>query len=509
MAGIGFVLERIVERRGIRGLARVAVVGVLVVAGPWLITSVTLGVVGALAASRGMDLSLFFAVIIYVFAGSLIITSGYHYRVTRITADLLYQKRYRVMLQRFGRAATVSAGIGAVLGVGIALLGSLPATVAAATTAVAIAVSVSWVAMLMVSLLTRFRAIVGAYAAGGLVTVGGAVVLAPQAYTPEAVAVVSLVSFAAGTVVVTVILSVTVARTLTARDNLRRTAGALRPAGERASTQESPRDSRADSRTDSPRDQASARPVTVRELARERGAAPRGSEGVVTLPVQTLRRIGRIGVSLTLILWVDKLIFWVAYGLPVAGTTLRLLPTYDILVFVSQLFLVPAMVFFVVRVETTTYRGVRTILRAVRGETYREVERAKQDLFHRLNRLFTTQAGLALTIVVVAWVLSPDVAPRNPAVFVRVTIAAQLYFLMYSSVVTLLYISDYRGALTVAALVLAVAVVGSIITVTVGTVDHVGYSYLAAGAIGAIIARSVRNSRLVVVDRYLLTRALM
>ncbi|MFW5828034.1 MAG: exopolysaccharide Pel transporter PelG, partial [Alkalispirochaeta sp.] len=113
MAGIGFVLERIVERRGIRGLARVAVVGVLVVAGPWLITSVTLGVVGGIAAARGMDLTLFFAVTIYVFAGSLVLTSGYHYRVTRVTADLLYQKRYGVILQWFRRAATVSAAIGA------------------------------------------------------------------------------------------------------------------------------------------------------------------------------------------------------------------------------------------------------------------------------------------------------------------------------------------------------------------------------------------------------------
>lgn len=446
-----------------------AVVVVLVVAGPWLITSVTLGVVGAIAASRGMDLNLFFAVIIYVFAASLLTTSGYHYRVTRITADLLYQKRYRAMQQWFRRAATVSAGIGAVLGVGIALLGSLPVTVAAATIAVAIAVSVSWIAMLMVSLLTRFRAIVGAYIAGGVVTVGGTVGFAPQAFTPEAVAVLSLSAFAVGTLVVTAVLSVTVVRTLTARDTLRRNAKAQRPSRD----------------------------------------TPAPTQDVVTLPVRTLRRIGRIGLFLTAVLWVDKLVFWAVYGRPVAGTTLSLLPTYDVLVFVSQLFLVPAMVFFVVRVETTTYRGVRSILRSVRGETYREVEAAKHDLFQRLNRLFTTQTGLALMIVVVAWLLSPEVAPRNPAVFVRVTVASQLYFLMYSSVVTLLYISDYRGALTLLVFVFVVAAAGSLVTVAVGQVADVGYSYLVAGAVGAVLARRLRNTRLVVVDRYLLTRALM
>jgi uncharacterized membrane protein len=507
MAGIGFVLERIVERRGIRGLARVAVVGVLVVAGPWLITSVTLGAVGAISAARGLDVNLFFAVIIYIFAGSLITTSGYHYRVTRITADLLYQKRYRAMQYWFRRAATVSAGIGALLGLGIALAGSLSATVAAATLVAAVSVSVSWIAMLMVSLLTRFRAIVGAYAAGGMFTVGLILLVSPQAATAEAVATVSLFAFAGGTVVISSVLSVTILRTLTARDELLRNAGARRRAprapvsSSAAESAAAPAESaaRAESGDASGNTSDSGRKISVEEPL----------QAFATLPVRTLRRIGRIGLFLTAIIWVDKIAFWIFYGYPVGGTGLVLLPTYDVLVFVSQLFLVPAMVFFVVRVETTTYRGVRTILRAVRGETYREVEAAKTDLFERLNRLFTTQAGLALTITVVAWILSPEVAPQNPAVFVRVTVASQLYFLMYSSVVTLLYISDYRGALTLLIVVFVVAAVGSAMTVSLGTVSHVGYSYLAAGALGAILARRLRNTRLVVVDRYLLTRALM
>ncbi|MFO8043667.1 MAG: exopolysaccharide Pel transporter PelG, partial [Alkalispirochaeta sp.] len=392
-----------------------------------------------------------------------------------------------------------SAGIGAVLGIGIALLGSLSVTVAAATIAVAFAVSVSWIAMLMVSLLTRFRAIVGAYLAGGFVTVGTITGFSPRAFTAEAVAALSLFASAVGTVVVTAVLTLTVERTLGARDRLRRNAGARQMRRQPAARVSS----------------SGAQQVPLGTLSQEPGGLrePRGIlqpvSQFITLPAQTLRRIGRIGTLLTAILWVDKLVFWAAYGRPLGGTTLTLLPTYDVLVFVSQLFLVPAMVFFVVRVETTTYRGVRTILRAVRGETYREVERAKSDLFEQLNRLFTTQTGLALTIVVVAWLLSPQVAPQNPAVFVRVTVASQLYFLMYSSVVTLLYISDYRGALTLLAVVCAVAVIGSALTVILGNVTQVGYSYLAAAALGAVVARQLRNARLVVVDRYLLTRALM
>jgi hypothetical protein len=339
MAGIGFVLERIVERRGIRGLARVAVVGVLVVAGPWLITSVTLGAVGAISAARGLDVNLFFAVIIYIFAGSLITTSGYHYRVTRITADLLYQKRYRAMQYWFRRAATVSAGIGALLGLGIALVGSLSATVAAATLVAAVSVSVSWIAMLMVSLLTRFRAIVGAYAAGGVFTVGLILLVSPQAATAEAVATVSLFAFAGGTVVISSVLSVTILRTLSARDALLRNAGARRrvPRAPVSSSAVESAASPAEPAGPTPAEPAGPTPAEPAGPTPAEPAAPAETgaasgdwsdagrkisveeplQAFATLPVRTLRRIGRIGLFLTAIIWVDKIAFWIFYGYPV------------------------------------------------------------------------------------------------------------------------------------------------------------------------------------------------
>ena len=42
MAGIGFVLERIIDRGRLRDVAGATIAGVLVVAGPWLISSVAL-----------------------------------------------------------------------------------------------------------------------------------------------------------------------------------------------------------------------------------------------------------------------------------------------------------------------------------------------------------------------------------------------------------------------------------------------------------------------------------
>jgi uncharacterized membrane protein len=182
---------------------------------------------------------------------------------------------------------------------------------------------------------------------------------------------------------------------------------------------------------------------------------------------------------------------------------------YDVLVFISQLLLIPAMVFFVVRVETTLYRGVRSILRAVRGGTYREVEREKEMLIAGITSHNTAQRGLAILVISVAWIFSPELGSADPVVFVRVTIASQLYFLMYTSVVTLLYLSDYRGALTLLGIVMTVAVGGAALTVVAGAHHQVGLSYMTAAAVGALLAARLQRNRLRSMDRTLLTRALL
>jgi uncharacterized membrane protein len=469
MAGIGFVLERIVERQGLRGMARVAVVGVLVVAGPWLITSLSLGLVGTIAAVQGRDADLFFGVIVYVFAGSLILTSGYHYRFTRITADLLYQKRYDRLLRWFYRAGAVSLGVGIVMGVVIASAGGLPPAVATAAIITAGAVSLSWVTMLMVSLLSNFRAIILSYTGGAAATVG---IAALGLSVADDAAVVGLLAFAAGTIVVVAGLSTTIHVTLRRRDESRRS--------------------------------------TVRSgTSRSDTGEPKTPSPLTTLPAATLARIGWIGALLTGVLWVDKVIFWVVFGAPVADTRLHLMGDYDVLVFISQLLLIPAMVFFVIRVETTLYRGVRSILRAIRGGTYREVELEKRTLIGRIAAHNTSQRGLAVLVIAVAWTFSAELGPADPIMFVRVTIASQLYFLMYTSVVTLLYLSDYRGALTLLGIVTTVATLGALLTAAGGNPGHAGTSYMVAGAVGAILAARLQTNRLESMDRTLLTRALL
>lgn len=170
MAGIGFVLERLLEERSVRGFLAVSVAGALIVAGPWLVTSIALSIVSVALGDSGAD---FFAFIVYSYAATLVLMGGYHYVFTRAIADLLYVKDYGRIRTVLFRARAVAVGGGVIIGAGLGSVSGIgwPAIVATAS------VSLAWIEMMAVSLLRRFALILAAYVTGGVVLIAGGYVV--------------------------------------------------------------------------------------------------------------------------------------------------------------------------------------------------------------------------------------------------------------------------------------------------------------------------------------------
>jgi uncharacterized membrane protein len=121
MAGIGFELKRVVEQGGVGSFLKAALSGTMIVAGPWLISILSITIIQRLVwFLPPVDHQVFIAVIVYSYALSLILFGGIHYIFTRLLADLIYKKKDRAagsMLVYFLLLTALAAGIiGGILG---------------------------------------------------------------------------------------------------------------------------------------------------------------------------------------------------------------------------------------------------------------------------------------------------------------------------------------------------------------------------------------------------------
>ena len=126
MAGIGFELKRVVEHGGIGSFIKAALSGTMIVAGPWLISILSISVIRRLVwFLPPVDHQIFIAVIVYSYALSLILFGGIHFIFTRLLADLIYKKKDRTagsILIYFSFLILLAAGlIGGILGLLAAL----------------------------------------------------------------------------------------------------------------------------------------------------------------------------------------------------------------------------------------------------------------------------------------------------------------------------------------------------------------------------------------------------
>jgi polysaccharide biosynthesis protein PelG len=460
VAGIGFVLERVIDRQGLRGLAGAAATGVLIVAGPWLISSVALFAVSRVALQ---DAQRFFAIVVYCYAFTLLLFGGYHYRFTRRLADALYHRDVLLVQREYRRALASSVIWGLPPAVAVAILSGLRGVALLAPVALFLAVNTGWIHTLFASLLQRFRAVLLSYLGGALVAIGAAVGFSRLNGAAEGAGINAAPAIA---LFAMVLLAVGAGLWWSVRVTLRR------------------------------------RLVAAERLAITRRGVPPS--------LHTLRRLALIGWGLAAILWLDKMVAWVLLGAAAEGTFLWLYPRYDQTVFVAQLFMIPPTVVFVVRVETAYFRGLRAVLKSLRLGTGAELVRVHRELESRYSDALAGQLTVQLLMVVLLSLVAPEIVAAgwsdSVPLLIVTGVAAQLYFLFYSLLVNLLYLSDYRAAVRVIlATVLAALVLSVAIILRFGAAG-VGYPFLGASVVGVLAAGWAQHRGLRDFDWLVLTR---
>ncbi|HUX12693.1 MAG TPA: exopolysaccharide Pel transporter PelG [Spirochaetia bacterium] len=458
MAGIGFELQRVLRKGGIGSFVQVAFAGVIIVAGPWLLSIVGIFAITRLAsAALEEGPRLFVSIVVYSYAWALILFSGFHYLFTRIVADQIYEEKPAeagATLAVFSGAVVLIATLIAWFAARHMEVGYLtrPELFRVSAAALFPAINLLWIMMLFVSMLKRFGGIFFAYMGGMVISITGAIVLGRRMGLGGAMLGFTCGQFAAALSLASLLLR------------------KYRPAG----------------------------------FARV--------PGIVARYFVRYRFLFFSGVLYYWGIWADKVVMWITIGTAPAGTFMRLYDRYDIPVYLASLTMIPGLVYFVVILETDFYLKLMRFLKELQRGILRSVQQRKYELIADMRRGLREQSMFQAVITVGLLLLAGTLLPSlgfsgvSETTF-RILLAAVYFHFTFLTLLTFLFYMEVYTHAAFASLVFFLINLGvSIALVAAGRQELQGLGYLAGGVAGSAVAFYFLDTLVRRIDRLVLAR---
>ncbi|MGQ0613477.1 MAG: exopolysaccharide Pel transporter PelG [Planctomycetaceae bacterium] len=362
MAGIGFELRRMIDQRdGFLNRVRAYACAGLISSGPWIMTILTLTLLSAAGPILGgmEGYAMFRALVTYAYAFSLVVVGVGQLSVTRRVADLLYGKAYERVLPGFSASAAAFGLFQAIVGGLFCAAAGFSAALSFLAVALYVIVSVTWLALIWLSVTREFDEVLRAYAYGMLVALGG----------------LFLPGLPRGT---TGLLAVY-------------TAG-----------------------------QGLTLALLIRVILR--GMESKGRrEWHILGSLKAFPTLVGVGLFYNAAIWVDKMAFWFLDGTG-PHRLIRYHPLYDTCCFFAYITVVPALAVNLIRLETSFYEVYRAYYSSILGGTpLRVIEEKRERMFENLRegtvRLLRVQGAITALCVIFApflmgWLDMPEAAIR-------------------------------------------------------------------------------------------------
>ncbi len=328
MAGIGFALRKLLLREELSSILTGFFLSAIVAAGPWILTSVGLLIIGSAGASSFSDAEhylRFRSIVTFLFAASLILSSPLQIPMTRYLADRFYAKDYTGVRSLLFTALALAFFPCLVLGVAAVAILPLAPLESLATVDLFLVLTALWITTAFVSTLRDYSSVGLAFLLGNVASIAG--VYEGGRYGDLAGA---LTGYAIGQ---GLILAILLARFLVEFP------GPLR--WDRAG---------------------------VRFLA---------ARWDLTI----------LGLFLSLGIWIDKILYWYGPGSEKVVGFIRMNKNYDIGMFFALLVVIPTLALFVAYFETGFYEQYRFFFAVIHGGyPLREIERAKDRMLRFLRQ---------------------------------------------------------------------------------------------------------------------------
>jgi uncharacterized membrane protein len=387
MAGIGFELQRALRGGSLVKAVTVALTGIVIVAGPWLISIIGISILTGTASfvlQEGQ--ALFIGVIVYTYAFSICLFGGLHYIFTRYVSDLLFNKKYHRVTATLVLVSLGTALLSVIIAVPFALTLSSPqlshgALFKIAVVILFVAINLIWIEMLVITILKGFFTIIGAYLAGMAVSVGGTVYFGGLYGLGGA-----LLGFSLGQLAVALILLFIMLRW----NFPSRPLYELKPLWNHA---------------------------------------------------RRYRSLMLSGWFYSAGLWIDKMVFWFTKGNSIGGTPIHLYQGYDYAAYIANLSVIPALVFFTIFTETSFFAGLRRFLLKLRTNIYTRIIEERYALVQNSGKIIGEQFYFHGLIALVLLVILQGF-------LVKVLVVAVFFHMAFLTFFTFLfYIESYDKAL--------------------------------------------------------------
>jgi uncharacterized membrane protein len=176
MAGIGWKLERMLERDTLGSTLQAYLTGVAITSAPWLLTTAVLVTLRLLARGHATDeFARIEQLITVVYAVTLILSAPIHVVVSRYSADRLYERRLDQVAVPLRRALTFSLGGFLVVGVLTMLVLQPPLGLAITGALLTAVVAGQWLLLSVGGGMSSPAGVLGAFAVGAAISVLAAI----------------------------------------------------------------------------------------------------------------------------------------------------------------------------------------------------------------------------------------------------------------------------------------------------------------------------------------------
>ncbi len=179
MAGIGFELKKILKRDSFFSEITAYLYAAMVSSGPWLISVMCLSILGLYRGFGESSLTneVFRSTVVYTYAFSLIFVGIIQLVATRYLADRFYLGDDRITMTTFFTCMLLTLGVGSVFMSCVYAFFDVSLLYKATSVLLFLIVCLIWLAMIFLSTIKDYVSIVLAFAAGAVISIGGALLM--------------------------------------------------------------------------------------------------------------------------------------------------------------------------------------------------------------------------------------------------------------------------------------------------------------------------------------------